>query len=197
MSLARAVTTASRALGLRREVRGASLRLRRVGYPLSELAEITLRLASRIGDPTAEGRGFLPAGRSRIEIGKLDLAGGGAGGSVGRHDVHRHFEIALLRPGRARKREGKNRTDRILRESLHDIPPACRWIANSANPAGYMPDLPALSTSNFSRNVLLLPPCDRRATSSSFAVPRATSGSCSRFPPSRKSVCQLSSRRSP
>src|SRR2546425_2429011 len=132
-----AVTSALRAPGWRGEIRGAGLRLRRVGYSQSELAaEITLRLASRIGDPTAEGRGFLPAGRGRIESGKLDLAGGGAGGSVGRHDIHRHFEIALLRPRRARKREGKNRTDRILRESLHDIPPACRWTANFREPGG-------------------------------------------------------------
>ena len=66
-----------------------------------------------------------------------------------------------------------------------------------AGPAGYMSDRPALSISIFSRNVLPLSPCDRCATSSPFVVPCAINGSCSRFPPSRKSVCQLSSRRSP
>src|SRR5207249_12296010 len=54
-----AVTSALRAPGLRREIRGAGLRWRRVGYSLSALAaEITLRLARRIGDPTPDGRGF-------------------------------------------------------------------------------------------------------------------------------------------
>src|SRR2546426_1383257 len=67
----------------------------------------------------------------------------------------------------------------------------------SAGPASYIPDLPVLSTSIFRRNVLLFPPCDRLATSSCFATPRATKGSCIRFPPSRKSVCQESSRRPP
>src|ERR1041384_5352654 len=69
--------------------------------------------------------------------------------------------------------------------------------AGAASYIPYIPDLPVLSTSIFRRNDLLLPPCDRLATSSCFATPRATKGSCIRFPPSRKSVCQESSRRPP
>src|SRR6266849_8819056 len=66
---------------------------------------------------------------------------------------------------------------------MTSLPPAQRYI----------PELPA--TSIFSLNILLLPPCDRLATRSSFVAPRTTKGSCIRFPPSRKSVCQESSRR--
>src|SRR6266568_2853820 len=113
--------------GLRRQIRGAVLRARRLGYSLSEVAaEIALHFASAVCGPEAKGRGFLRPGRRRRgqRDGQLDLAGGGAGRRFGRHDVHRHLEILLLRPGPAGKREGKNRTDRILRESLHDLPPS-------------------------------------------------------------------------
>src|SRR6266540_6823538 len=169
-----AIIIALLVLGLRRQVRGAVLRARRLGYRLPELAaEIALRLACHVGNPEAKVRGFLPLGRRRRRgqrDGQLDLAGCVVR-RVGRHDVHRHLEIALLRPSRAGKREGKNRTDRILRESLHDISPDCGWTANSAIPTGDMPILSAFLISILSRNVLLLPPCDRRATNSSFAVP--------------------------
>src|SRR6266540_4374060 len=123
-----AIMTPLRVPGFRRDVRDAVLRARRLGYCLSEVAaEIALHFASRVGGPEAEGRGFLPPWRRRRgqRDGQLDLAGC-VGRRVGRHDVHRHLEIALLRPGRAGKREGKNRTDRILRESLHDLPPSSK-----------------------------------------------------------------------
>src|SRR5438477_2491473 len=143
-----------------------------------------------------KGRGFPRPGRGRVgqREGELDLAGC-ADRRIGRHDVHRHLEVALLRP-RARRPEDENRTDRIPCESLHDAPslPVNSYCASST---GYMPERPALSTSIFSLNVLLLPPYDRLATRSSFVAPRTMRGSCIRFPPSRKSVCQESSRRPP
>src|SRR5436190_19688806 len=75
--------------------------------------------------------------------------------------------------------------------------PPYQSTAYAASSTGYMPERPALSISIFSRDVLLLPPCDRLATRSSFVAPRTTRGSCMRFPPSRKSVCQESPRRPP
>src|SRR5882672_3832500 len=101
-------------------------RSRRLGYALSELAAAEIPLvASQVCGPEAEGRGFPRPGRRRVgqREGKLDLAGC-TGGRIGRHDIHRHLEIALLRP-RARHPEDENRTYRIPCESLHDAPPAC------------------------------------------------------------------------
>src|SRR6266571_4473820 len=163
-----AIITALRAPGFGRQVRGAVLRARRLGYRLSEVAA---EIAGPVGGFQAKGRGIPPLRRSRAgqRDGQLDLAGC-VGCGVRRHNAHRHLEV-LLRQGCARQREAKNCTDRTLRKSLHDIPPDCGWTANSANPTGDMPILPAFLISILSRNVLLLPPCDRRATNSSFAVP--------------------------